>query len=280
MGRFWFFFFMFWATVAVVSFAIAPAMNWWFPGGALSPLGKRIDDLFYLILVITGVTFIGTMIALGYVLWTGSSPTRQEQTKSWFTHGNHNLEVIWSIAPAGILLFISLYQMDVWAAFRVKSTFDPEASLQPVAEITARQFEWRLRLPAPSRKFKSKREVEDWLRNPAPDDLYSVNELHFPVGKRVLIHLKSEDVLHSFFIPRLRVKQDAVPGLVIPIWFEAEKSGEYELVCAELCGWGHYKMKGQLVAQPEAEYQAYLKQLQASQFDDGVPDTPAANEAK
>jgi cytochrome c oxidase subunit 2 len=280
VGRFWFFFFMFWAVVAVVVFAIAPSMNWWFPGGALSPLGKRIDDLFYLILVITGVTFIGTMIALGYVLWTGSSESRHEQTKSWFTHGNHNLEVIWSIVPAGILLFISLYQMDVWAAFRVKSTFDPEASLQPVAEVTARQFEWRLRLPAPGRKFSSRREVDTWLRNPAPDDLYSVNDLHFPVGKRVLIHLKSEDVLHSFFVPRLRVKQDAVPGLVIPVWFEAEKSGEYELVCAELCGWGHYKMKGQLVAQPEADYQAYLRQLHSSQFDDGVPDMPPTDAAQ
>ncbi|MBI5759213.1 MAG: cytochrome c oxidase subunit II [Planctomycetales bacterium] len=280
MGRFWFYFFMSAAVAMVVTFAVAPANNWWFPGAALSPLGKRIDDLFYLILVITGVTFVGTTIALGYVLWTGSSVSRQEQSKSWFSHGNHNLEVIWSIVPAGILLFISLYQMDVWAAFRVKSTFDAEAVLQPLAEVTARQFEWRLRLPAPSRKFKSQKEVQEWLKHPAPDDVYSVNDLHFPTGKRVLIHLKSEDVLHSFFIPKLRVKQDAVPGLVIPVWFEADKSGAYELVCAELCGWGHYKMKGQVVAQPEVEYQAYLKQLQINQSDDGVPDAPMAEGAK
>lgn len=280
MGRFWFYFFMSAAIAMVVTFAVAPANNWWFPGGALSPLGKRIDDLFYLILVITGVTFVGTMIALGYILWTGSSTTRQEQTKAWFSHGNHNLEVIWSIVPAGILLFISLYQMDVWAAFRVKSTFDAEAVLQPLAEVTARQFEWRLRLPAPNHKFKSQREVQEWLKHPAPDDVYSVNDLHFPTGKRVLIHLKSEDVLHSFFIPKLRVKQDAVPGLVIPVWFEADKSGAYDLVCAELCGWGHYKMKGQVVAQPDAEYKAYLKQLQVNQSDDGVPDAPVAEVAK
>jgi len=261
VNRFWFFFFSIAAVAAVVSFAVAPSMGWWFPapGPSLSPLGAQIDDLFYLILVITGVTFIGVMIALGYILWKYGSGRGQ---RSVFTHGSHTLEVVWSIIPAGVLLFIALYQMDVWARFRVKSMFDQEAIAHPVAEVTARQFEWRIRYPAPGKTLQD---------TPQFDDLYTVNDLHVPVGKPAVIRLKSEDVLHSFYLPHLRIKQDAVPGLVIPVWFQCDKVGEFPLVCAELCGWGHYKMKGQLSAQREADFAKYLEELSTSQFDDGVP---------
>ncbi len=259
MNRFWFFLFMFAGVAAVGSFAVAPSMNWWFPGQSRSPLGARIDDLFYLILVITGVTFVGVMGFLGYILWTfgGGQPKRGQ-----FTHGSHTLEVIWSIVPAAILLFIALYQMDVWAQFRVKTLFDQKALANPVAEVTARQFEWRIRYPSPGKILQD---------TPQPDDLYTVNDLHVPAGKPVVIRLRSEDVLHSFFLPHLRIKQDAVPGLVIPVWFQCDKVGQQELVCAELCGWGHYKMRGQLTAQRDEDYETYLKELSATQFDDGVP---------
>jgi cytochrome c oxidase subunit 2 len=258
VNRFWFFFFMAAGVAAVGSFAIAPAMGWWFPGASLSPLGAQIDDLFYLILVITGVTFIGVMLALGYILWKYGGGTGD---RGIFTHGSHTLEVVWSIVPAGILLFIALYQMDVWARYRVKSLFDPDALAHPVAEVTARQFEWRIRYPAPGKTLQD---------TPQPGDLYTVNDLHVPAGKPVVIRLRSEDVLHSFFLPHLRVKQDAVPGLVIPVWFQCDKVGEHELVCAELCGWGHYKMRGQLSAQRDDDFRKYLEKLSSSQFDDGV----------
>ena len=134
--------------------------------------------------------------------------------------------------------------------------------LDPVAEVSARQFEWRIRYPAPGKVLQD---------TPQPDDLYTVNDLHVPAGKPVVIRLKSEDVLHSFFLPHLRIKQDAVPGLVIPVWFQCDKVGQQELVCAELCGWGHYKMRGQLTAQRDADFKKYLTELSNAQFDDGVP---------
>ena len=248
-------------------------MGWWFPGEALSPIGIQIDGLFYLILIITSVTFVLTHIALGYVLFRGA---REEGGKALFTHGSHNLEVIWTIVPAGILLFIALYQMDVWAAYRVKETYPEEARLAPIAEVTARQFEWRIRYPAPGRVFKSHQEVGQWLKNPEAGDLYTVNDLHVPTGRAVVIHLRSGDVQHAFFVPDLRVKQDAVPGLVVPIIFEALKGKQYELVCAELCGWGHYKMKARVWAQPQAQFEEYLKQLQREQSYDGVPQQQAS----
>ena len=86
------------------------------------------------------------------------------------------------------------------------------------------------------------------------DDLHVVNDLHF-VRKPALIYLKSSDVLHSFFLPQMQIKQDAVPGLTIPVWFDSNTAGHYELACGELCGWGHYKMKGDVtVHASQAEY--------------------------
>ncbi len=268
-------------VLAVWSCAIAPENGWWFPGSngpskgiAASPLGRRIDDLFYMILIITTVTFIGTQIALGYVLWTGIRKPKADGTvaKAWFSHGSHELEVIWSIVPAAVLLFIALYQMDVWANFRVKSSFPEQVQNNPMAEVTARQFEWRIRYPGLDENNK----LLPLLPDPQPTDLYSVNDLHLPSGMPVMIHLKTQDVQHSFFLPELRIKQDAVPGLVIPVWFEADKSGEYTLLCAELCGWGHYKMKARYVASPEHEFIAYIKELTKQQNYDGVKETPAA----
>ena len=97
-------------------------MNWWFPGQPASPIGERIDDLFYLILALTGAVFVGTQVALGYVLWRASC--KRDDDKATYTHGNHKLELIWTVIPGIILLFIAFKQMDVWAEFRIvlKST--------------------------------------------------------------------------------------------------------------------------------------------------------------
>jgi len=244
-------------------------MNWWFPRDpvtmstmAYSTLGRKIDDLFYLILVIVSVTFVGTNAALGYALWRGA--TIQKNEKVWFSHGSHSLEVIWTIVPSAVLLFIALIQMDVWASYRIKG-FVKDSHGQPknivaIAEVTARQFEWRIRYPARGKLLKP---------TPQPDDIYSVNELHVPTGDLVSITLRTDDVQHAFFVPELRVKQDAVPGKLIPVWFDATEPLTYEMLCAELCGWGHYKMKAKLVAQSAVDFEAWKEKASAEQFDDG-----------
>ncbi|MGH2628354.1 MAG: cytochrome c oxidase subunit II, partial [Anaerolineales bacterium] len=91
------------------------------------------------------------------------------------------------------------------------------------------------------------------------DDLELTNEMHVPVGKPVVLILKSRDVIHSFFVPNLRFKQDAVPGREIRAWFEASKPGKYETPCAELCGFGHSGMKGWLFVHTEEEYAKWVK---------------------
>jgi len=299
--RFWAIFFIIWPIVAFYVSWKAPDWNWWFPttvnaaGQSEAPLGQRIDELFYLILFVTTVTFVGTQAALGYVLWTGSKDPDEDcdadgqPRKAWFSHGSHNLEVMWTIVPAGILLFIALYQMDVWAQFRIRDNFpkeiqatlasigiDPKVEVErrgrkvtltrdAVAEVTARQFEWRIRYPG----FGPDGKLLPLMPDPQPTDLYSVNDLHIPSGGPALIELRTQDVQHSFFVPELRVKQDAVPGLVIPIWMQANKSASYSLTCTELCGWGHYKMKARVVAEPAEQFVEYLRRLHAEQFDDG-----------
>lgn len=262
MKKFWALFFFFWPTVALIVCVISPSQNWWFPSEAMTPLGEQIDGLFWLILGIVTVTFIGTQYVLGWVLW--KSATKDEDEKAHFSHGSHSLELIWTVVPAFVLLFIALYQMDVWMKFRVKARFPEEAQSAPVMEVTARQFEWRMRYPAPG---------EELQNTPQPGDLYAVNEMHVPSGRAVRFNLRSGDVQHAFFAPELRVKQDAVPGLIIPVWFEIPKNGTYELLCAELCGWGHYKMRATIHAEPEDVVSEYLKNLQQEQnFDGVVPD--------
>lgn len=261
MGKFWAIFFSGWAIAAIAVSWYAPSYGWWFPHNepARSTIGQEIDDLFHLILVIVSVTFVGVNIALGYVLWRGAEDAVAPGKKALFTHGSHSLEVIWTIVPAGILLFIALYQLDVWARYRVKSNFPKQT--EAIAEVTARQFEWRIRYPARGKKLMPK---------PQPDDIHTVNDLRVPAGVPVAINLRTDDVQHSFFVPQLRIKQDAVPKLVIPVWFQVTKPDTYELVCAELCGWGHYKMRAKVTASSEAEFEEWREKASAEQFYDGV----------
>jgi cytochrome c oxidase subunit II len=250
VGKFWSILFLCVTIFGVATFIIAPAAGIWLPPD-VSETGPAIDHLFKFILVLTGVVFIITELVLFYFLWRYDG--RTSATPAKFTHGSHTLEICWTIVPAATLLFIAIYQMNTWAAAKMRR---PTHDGQPMAftvEVTGRQFEWRLRYPG-----------EDGLLG-TKDDLFDVNELHVPLGEETLVSLKSQDVLHSFFLPNLRVKQDAVPGMKIPVWFRPVRDGTYDIVCAELCGWGHYKMKGRITIESRKAYDDYLENLRLRQ---------------
>ena len=197
------------------------------PYHVVSTFGREIDSLFVIILWITGIVFIGTQIALVWAAWRFvDRPGPGRRPTSTAASGSRS---IWTIIPAAILVFIALYQMGTWASIKFRSA---APKVQPLAEVTARQFQWVMRYPGPDGSCTR------------PTTSIMVNDLHFVKDKTALIYLKSCDVLHSFFLPQMRIKQDAVPGLTIPVWFDSDRAGKYELVCAELCGWGHYKMRG------------------------------------
>ncbi len=245
MGRIWSLFFLLVPILGTIAILAAPYYDHWLPKD-VSADGYQVDHLFNFILWITGIVFIGTEVALFWFMWKYDGERNDQPAK--YTHGSHHLEIIWTLLPAVTLLFMAIYQMNAWAEHKIK-----KPNVPPLAEVTARQFEWRIRYPGPDGKFDT------------PDDIYDVNLLVVPVDEVVLINLRSMDVLHSFFLPNLRVKQDALPGRVIPVWFRAVEQGDYDLVCAELCGWGHYKMKGRLRVVSREEYEAHLQKLYREQ---------------
>ena len=210
MKRLWAFFFILWPIVAITAGVISPSMHWWFPGAAQSPIGQRIDDLFYMILIIVTVVFIGTQVAMGYVLLQGARDT-DAPGRAMFTHGSHALEVIWTVVPAGVLLFIAFYQLDTWAAYRVKENYPMPSRLSPVAEVTARQFEWRLRYPNPKRKFESLPEVDAWLRHRAGRHLRGERAARAD-GACLVVNLRTADVLQAFFFPTCASSRTRCPA--------------------------------------------------------------------
>jgi cytochrome c oxidase subunit 2 len=94
----------------------------------------------------------------------------------------------------------------------------------------------------------------------AKDDITTINALHVPVNKPIVVELTSKDVIHSFGIPVMRVKQDAIPGQKIPVWFEAKKTGNFEIACAQLCGLGHYRMRGYFFSEDPDKFEGWLKE--------------------
>lgn len=144
-------------------------------------------------------------------------------------------------------------------------------SLEEAVEVNvvAEQFNWNFHYPGPDGAFGERDPaLVDVQTNPlglnlddpaAQDDIVSVNEMHLPVDRPVVVNLSSKDVVHSFSVPALRVKQDAVPGLEIPIWFEATETGEYEIACAQLCGNSHYRMRGFLEIHAPDAFEAWLQ---------------------
>lgn len=239
MNRFWSLLFLTVPILGVLTFVVAPYYNIWFPVD-VSEHGAVIDQLFFFILGLTGVVFVLTEVAMFYFMWKYDADKNAEPVK--FSHGSHTLEVVWTILPAVTLLFIAIYQMDAWAESKMRRPDIPYT-----AEITGRQFNWDVRYPG-----------KDGVLH-TPDDLIRVDgDIHLPSGEKVLLVIKSKDVLHSFFLPNLRLKQDVVPGMKQEMWFQAKENGEFDIVCAELCGWGHYKMKGRVTFQSRADYNVWL----------------------
>jgi cytochrome c oxidase subunit 2 len=161
----------------------------------------------------------------------------KEGRRAVYSHGNTTLEIIWTIVPAAILIVLSFMSVSTWA--KVKRHV-PESDFE--LHVAAKQFNWEVVYPGSDGKLNTE------------DDVKFDNDLHVPVNKVVRVHLTSKDVIHSFFLPSLRLKQDAVPGRTILVWFEATKPGKYELPCAELCGFGHSGMKGWLYVHTPEEY--------------------------
>lgn len=142
-----------------------------------------------------------------------------------------------------------------------------------LVHVIGQQFNWTYHLPGPDGQF-GRRDVSlvnnsnplglDSNDPAAKDDLVVLGELHVPVDRPVIIELSSKDVIHNFDLPHMRIAADAIPGSLIPLWFKPVKTGTYEVICGQLCGLGHYGMKGSVVVDTPADYQAWLKERSES----------------
>lgn len=211
----------------------------WLPED-VSTFGQEIDSLFYLIYYITAVTFIIVTVLMVVFLIKYRD---QGGRRATYSHGNTTLEIIWTIIPAAILIVLAFMSASTWAKVK-RHAPDSDFELQ----VTAKQFNWEVVYPGADRKFDT------------PDDVKFDNDLHVPVNKVVRVYLGSKDVIHSFYLPNLRLRQDAVPGRTILVWFEATKPGKYELPCSQLCGFGHSGMKGWLYVHTPEEYAKWAQE--------------------
>lgn len=208
-----------------------------------STFGAEIDWLFMLILAITGVVFVLVQITLIVFI---IRYRRRDGRKAEYTHGNQRLEIVWTAATAVIVLALAFLSRDLWFEIKDPDRF-PEPGLELV--VTGKQFEWNITYPGADGVIGT------------DDDVVSRNRMHVPVGVPVHFMLESEDVIHAFFVPEFRVKQDAVPGMRIPAWFEATRTGEFAIGCAELCGLGHYSMSGTVIVQTAEEFAQWHQEL-------------------
>jgi len=244
------------------------AKTWWLPVGA-SAAADAIDHHFFISFVVMGVVFVAAQVGLGYFAWKYRERGQSESAR--YSHGNNTLEIVWTVLTLILFVGLNLWSESIWASER----FQPAAQGALQVEVTGMQFAWYFRYAGPDGKFgATKPELIDPSAggdaavgldstDPASKDDVVTGTMVVPVNREVELILRAHDVIHSFFIPAMRFKQDAVPGLAIHMHFTPIATGDYEIACAELCGLGHYKMHGMLKVVSTEEFDKWLAAREA-----------------
>lgn len=243
--------------------------------------GHEIDMMIYLVHILMLVLFVGWGGFFLFTLWRFRA--KKNPVADYVgvkSHVSSYLEI--GVAVLETILLIG-FSIPFWAQH--VNAF-PNRSDTIEVRINAEQFAWNVHYPGEDGIFGNT-DIEYFNKQSNPmgldpddpdgkDDFTTINQLHLPVGRPAIIHLTSRDVMHSFSLPIMRVKQDVIPGLSIPTWFTPTKTGKSEIACAQLCGLGHYRMKGFLTIHGEEDYQDWHDEqassvgggADAEQFDD------------
>jgi cytochrome c oxidase subunit 2 len=332
VNKFWGIFFAVVLGACGLSIAAAPVMGWGLPDG-MATHTNAVDFLFYVIFWITIFFFILTeaLFVLFILLYAGEPGVKVQRATGvpeamkplgGLVSDPHRVEMLWTLVPAIILLYIAFAQIGTWADVKYQKNMPDFGKIDPNTKkplvplplaVSARQFEWRVRYPSHERfqrwlkAAKLFKKGDEEFDKADIEDL--VNELHTWVGEPTVVYLTTRDVIHSFNIPMMRIKQDALPGKVIPVWFvptqantarvgdafvigkrfkdgtpdketgvfeyKPNTAGEFafeddptyvwDLPCAELCGWGHYRMIGRVYVHPSREqFLAWLEKADAA----------------
>jgi cytochrome c oxidase subunit II len=257
------------AIITVISVGLFWAHVWWLPVD-ISTHGAAIDHQFVLTLVITGIVFVLAQLGLALFVWKYRE--RGDGRKATYSHGNNAMEATWTIAAAVLFIGLNLMGYKIWAQMYFTG---PQAGAMQI-EAQGQQFAWYFRYPGPDGKFGP---THIDLVNDAAGNFFGLDRDHdeaskddivtatlgIPAGRPVEIILRSKDVGHSFFVREMRIQQDVVPGMMIPIHFTASdealkhQDGRYEIVCTQLCGLGHYKMRAFLQVLTSQDFEKWLQ---------------------
>jgi len=228
----------------------------------ISTYASDVDGLFYLILGITGFFFLLTEGLLLYFLYRYKARPGE---RARHTHGNHTLELVWTFVPGVILFSLAVIQTGVWGDMKFQGRMPAEKD-SFVVQVMAKQFEWHFRYAGADGVFGT------------ADDVTKREDLHVPVGRDVVLKMRTIDVIHSLAIPNARFKQDILPGQTLKGWFNCFQGGRYEVSCAELCGSNHTNMRAWLLVQAPGEVDAWLAERAAAMVKDETPHQPDKDE--
>jgi len=242
---------------------------------AASGHAAQMDQIMVLVHWLMLVLFVGWSLFFAYVL------VRYRRGRQVVAN-YHGLQGGWSTwIEGGVLLaeviLLAFFSVPAWSA-RVDAL--PSEREATVVRVVAEQFAWNAHYPGADKVFG--RTAIDLVGPDNPlgldrddpkgkDDITTINQLNLPVDTPVLVFLSSKDVVHSFGLPQMRVKQDAIPGIVQPVWFTPTETGEWDIACSQLCGLGHYRMKGVYAIQTPADYAAWLAEEAAYLSDPLAP---------
>jgi cytochrome c oxidase subunit II len=222
----------------------------------------EIDQMTLLVHWLMLVMFVGWGVFFAFVLFRfrkGANP------KASYTGAKGKISKATEVAVAIIeVILLVFYAIPAWAK---RASPMPSENEAVIVRVVGEQFAWNVQYPGPDRKFGRTDITKVSADNPlgldrtdpaAKDDIATINQLYLPVDRPALVQLSSKDVIHSFGLYEMRVKQDAVPGMTIPVWFVPTRLGEYDITCSQLCGLGHFRMRGFLTIQSGADFQKWL----------------------
>lgn len=242
-----------------------------FPQGAASEMGEKIDTMLYITIAVTGAVFFITQILL---FWFAYKYQEKDDRKAYYFPHNTKLELIWTTVPAIFLTVLVVFGLKYW--FKMTGEAPKDAV---VVEVTGHQFGWEFRYPGADKVLgrknykltKGANSLGVDFDDPAShDDIHVGNTVHLPVGKPVKFVINSQDVIHDVGLPHFRLKMDAVPGIPTTLWFTPlyttkemqEKTNNpdftYEISCDQMCGKGHFSMRGIIIVESEADYKLWL----------------------
>lgn len=254
-------------VIAIASVWMFVSGHWWFPD-SISEHGPALDRQFKITAVVVAIGFVASQLALAYAIVKYG---RKGNERAIYSHGNNKLEAIWTVITALVFVTVAVFGQIVWYNLHITEAAPGAVEINVVAQ----QFQWNFHYPGKDRTLgkTDAKFINDGALNFVgidPEDANGKDDIQMstlivPENLPVSIKLRSKDVIHDLFIPALRIKQDAVPGMNVSMHFKALKSGKYEIACAELCGSLHYNMKTFMLVLPQDEYNA-LAEMSEDKF--------------